>query len=78
MFYIYDRIISYNALLNMLHGERGVGKSYGAKKFVTQDFLNHENEFAYIRRYDNELKKALPKYPDFFSDITTNNEFPRS
>ena len=51
IFYNYDRVISYNAFLNFLIGERGVGKTYGASKFVTKQFINKNEEFVYIRRY---------------------------
>ena len=76
IYYDYQKILSYNAMLNFLNGERGVGKTFGAKKFVIKDFLKRNSEFAYIRRYDNELRKALPKSPDFFQDITDNKCFP--
>lgn len=75
IYYNYDKILSYNAMLNFLVGERGVGKTFGAKKFVISQFLKNNKEFAYIRRYDNELKKALPKNPDFFQDITNSKIF---
>ena len=39
MYYDYNRILSYNAYLNILIGERGVGKTYGASKFVTSQFI---------------------------------------
>lgn len=39
MYYDYNRILSYNAMLNFLIGERGVGKTYGASKFVVNQFL---------------------------------------
>lgn len=35
--------------------------------------MKNKNEFAYIRRYKTELKKAVPK---FFQGINKNNEFP--
>lgn len=41
MFYDYQKILSYNAILNFLNGERGVGKTYGAKKFVVSQFLKN-------------------------------------
>ena len=44
MFYDFNKLLSYNALLNFVIGERGVGKSFGAKKFVISDYLNG-NEF---------------------------------
>lgn len=39
MYYDYHKILSYNALLNILIGERGVGKTYGATKLVINKFL---------------------------------------
>ena len=75
MYYDYQQILSYNALLNLLIGERGVGKTYGATKFVVDDFKKRGNEFAYIRRYKSELKKSVP---NFFSAVNSNNEFPNN
>lgn len=48
------------------------GKTYGAKKLVINNFLKKNEQFVYIRRYGNELKKALP---DFFKDINKNEEY---
>ena len=73
MFYDYSRILSYNAFLNFLIGERGVGKTYGASKFVINQFLKKGEQFAYIRRYKTELRQAVPQ---FFSSINNNIEFP--
>ena len=75
MFYDYSRILSYNAFVNILIGERGVGKTYGASKFVVKQFLNKGEQFAYIRRYKTELRQAVPQ---FFSSIINNNEFPEA
>ena len=73
MYYDLTKILSYNAFLNFLIGERGVGKTYSTSKFVTKQFIKKGEQFAYIRRYRTELKKAVPK---FFDAITKNNEFP--
>lgn len=59
-------------MLNFLLGERGVGKTYGATKFVVNQFLKKKEEFAYIRRYKNELSESIPK---FFTALKNNNEF---
>lgn len=56
-----DKALSYNALLNFIIGERGVGKSYGMKAFEVSHFLKTGHQFAYIRRYKQELQKALVK-----------------
>lgn len=53
-------------------GERGCGKSYGAKKFVIEQFLKKGSQFLYLRRYDNELKEIFEKggnQKDYFDDI---------
>lgn len=73
MFYDYHKILTYNAFLNFLIGERGVGKTYGISKFVLNKFIKKNEEFAYIRRYKSELKMAVPT---FFDSLINNNEFP--
>ena len=73
MFYSYSRILSYNAFLNFLIGERGVGKTYGAVKFVTKEFIKKGHQFVYLRRYKSDLKKSTPT---FFNSLISNNEFP--
>lgn len=50
----------------------GVGKTYGASKMVINKFLKKGEQFAYIRRYKPELKKAVP---NFFQALQSNNEF---
>lgn len=72
MYYDYNKILSYNAFINFLHGERGVGKTYGASKFVVKQFEKNKDEFAYIRRFKTELKEAVP---NFFAPLIDNNEF---
>ena len=71
-FYNYERIISYNCPVNILIGERGVGKTYGMKKYLIKKFLKKKEKFLYIRRYEAELKSVFQK--DFFGDI--KSEFP--
>lgn len=71
IFYDYDKLVSYGATVSMLCGGRGIGKSYGAKKWVIRDFLKRGNQFVYIRRYKEEMKEATA---EFFSDVCA--EFP--
>lgn len=71
-YYDYNRVLSYNCPVNVLIGERGVGKSYGAKQYVINQYKKKKAGFLYLRRYDNELKTALEKDnsgKDFFTDI---------
>ena len=74
LYYDYSRILTYNAFLNILIGERGVGKTYGASKLVVKKAIQKGEQFAYIRRYKTELKKSVPK---FFEALKENEEFPQ-
>ena len=62
-YYNYHRILSYNCPVNCLFGERGCGKSYGAKKYVIQQYNKNRSQFLYLRRYDNEIKEIFEKPP---------------
>ena len=57
----FNKPISYNAFITFIITERGLGKSYGAKKFVAKHFLKKHKQFVYLRRYKTELKKAMNK-----------------
>ena len=72
MYYDYQKVLSYNALLSFIIGERGVGKTYGAKKFWIKKYIKKNDEFVYLRIYKTELKSSVPK---FFDDLKANNEF---
>ena len=78
IFYNGEKILSYNALLNVIIGERGVGKTYFWKTFAVKRFLNKNKQFAYIRRYDTDLEASVGSSNDnkFFEQI--RNEFPNS
>ena len=78
IFYSPERIISYNALLNLVIGERGCGKTFGFKCYAVKRFLNKNKQFAYIRRYDTDLEESVGRTNDnkFFEQI--RSEFPNS
>ena len=69
-------MLSYNAILNFIIGERGVGKTYGAKKHVVNRFIKKGEQFVYLRRYKTELKDSVGSKmkPKFFNQIV--DEFP--
>ncbi|MCX4254698.1 MAG: phage DNA encapsidation protein, partial [Bacilli bacterium] len=72
--YSFNRVLSYSeAMLYFIIGERGVGKTYGATKYVANRFLKKNKQFVYLRRYKTELKTSVPK---FWDAIKSNNEFP--
>lgn len=76
IFYSLHKILSYNALLNFIIGERGVGKSYDSKKYVAKRFIKKHKQFVYLRRYKTELKQAMMKNgnPIFFDQIKNDAE----
>jgi hypothetical protein len=73
IYFTLQKILSYNALLNFIIGERGVGKSYDAKKFVAKRFINKNKQFVYLRRYKTELQKAM-KNNKFWEQILNNKD----
>lgn len=71
IFWDIDRTLTHNALINIIVGNRGGGKSYGAKTRGIKNFINKGEQFGYIRRYRDDLKKPLEQ---FYKDIA--QEFP--
>lgn len=74
MWYDYSKVLSYNAMFNFIIGERGVGKTYGAKKYAINRFLKKGEQFVYLRRYKTELKEACGDTGKFFGAMY--EEFP--
>lgn len=64
-YYDYGPVLSYNKFLNFIEGNRGCGKTYGAKKLCIDDFIKRGNQFFYVRRYKGELDDIKT----FFDDI---------
>lgn len=73
IFYSYEKLKSYNALLNFIVAERGVGKTFGAQVEVINDFLKNGTQFIYLRRYKTELASAINTFYDHLKD---NGMFP--
>lgn len=69
-YYSFDNILSRNAVYNCISGARGIGKTYGAKRFVIRNAIRAGEQFIYVRRYKSELKGRAT----FFADIA--HEFP--
>lgn len=69
-YYSFDKIHSYNATYMFVIGARGLGKTYGAKKRVINNFIKNGEQFIYLRRYSSELRGRAT----FFADIS--QEFP--
>lgn len=66
MFWNPRRTLTHNMLINIIVGNRGGGKSYGAKQWSIDNFLKKKEQFGYVRRYKDDLKKPMEQ---FFKDI---------
>lgn len=75
MWYDYNPILSRNSMFNFIIGERGVGKTYGSKKFCINRFIKKGEQFIYVRRYKTELKESCGDTNKFFGAIA--KEFPK-
>ena len=65
MYWNIKNSLSHNCLFNFIVGDRGVGKTYGCKKWAIEDFLKTGAQFIYLRRYQTEFKRTNK----FFDDI---------
>lgn len=70
-YYVFDKLFSHNGYYNFLIGARGLGKTYGIKKWAIRQGMEKGDEFIYLRRYKDELKTAKQS---FFADVEI--EFP--
>lgn len=68
-----SKIMSYNAPVNIIVGERSEGKTYWFKRKGIKNFLRDGSTWVYLRRHDSIFKKTLNKRP-FFGDVA--EEFP--
>jgi len=66
IFWDIGRTLTHNMLMNFIVGNRGGGKTYGAKKHGCDNFIKKKEQFGYIRRYKEDLKKPMEQ---FFKDI---------
>lgn len=79
--YNFDRIASYNAMMNIIMTARGNGKTFGLKLRAIKKFIKtgglegnpKAEQFMYVRRYKSELKKTAKT---FFDDIIRSGLFP--
>ena len=60
------RTLTYNALFYVILGNRGGGKSFGAKWYAIDRFIKYGEQFGYIRRYKEDLIEPMKQ---FFKDV---------
>lgn len=66
IFWDIRRTLTHNMLINIIVGNRGGGKSFGAKEWCIDNFIKNKEQFGYIRRYKEDLKRPMEQ---FFKDI---------
>lgn len=75
--YYYDRlktlILPRNADVNMIIGARGLGKTYGVRKYMIEDYLKNGYCFVEVTRFREENNDVAANY---FSRIIQDNIFP--
>lgn len=77
IFWSINKLLTYNAMINIIIGERGVGKSYSSKKHVVKKAIKTGRKFIYMRRYETELELMLNNQEEepFFKDISKDPDF---
>ena len=73
IYYNFDKLFSFNFLLAFVIGERGCGKTFGAKKAMVKKYLKTGEQFIYLRRYKTELDTSIAT---FWNDLIDNDCFP--
>lgn len=69
IFYNMNKLASYDALLYMVMGERGNGKTYAGKEKMIKLWLNKKKKSIYVRRREAEMDKVKDT---LFEDIQKN------
>ena len=59
-----NQLLTYNRVIHMCIGERGIGKSYAFKKFPIDKFFKTGKKFIYLRRFKTELDKIRKYFDD--------------
>ena len=75
MFWDLGKTLTYNSLINVIVGNRGGGKTYGAKKRGIDNFIKNKEQFGYIRRYRDDLAEPMKHLFDDIKDSYPEYEF---
>lgn len=59
MYWDTQPMLSYNRIISMIIGNRGGGKTYGAKAVALRRWHKTNEQFIYLRRFDTELDEDL-------------------
>lgn len=63
----YEKLVSRNALISFVFGEKSLGKTYGAIEYIWKHYCSTGRRFLFLRRREDETKaNALPMWNDYF------------
>lgn len=77
IYYDISRADSYNPIITILIGGRGIGKTYQVKKRIINEYLKTKKRFLYVRRYEDELGVCPDLFNDINRDLNLNIEYRR-
>lgn len=72
-----QKLLSHNKLFNFVIGNRGGGKSFGAKRLAINNWLKKGEQFVYVRRYNTEFG-TIQTYFDDIKQFYPDHEFEAS
>ena len=72
-FYNISKVLSYQFVNNIIVGARGVGKTFSCKVWLLKRFINHGEQFIYLRRTLTELEEIDKE--KFFSEELLDHVF---
>jgi hypothetical protein len=75
IFWSARKTLTHNALINVIVGNRGGGKTYGAKEWGIDNFIKNKEQFGYIRRYKDDLKEPMSRFFDDIAEKYPDYEF---
>lgn len=73
MFYDWSKILTYDCNVSIVIGARGIGKTYGIRKFcIKNDFLKRGKQYIEIIRYKNQKPNFMANY---FGRLALDEDF---
>ena len=73
MYYNWEKVITYDASITMVVGARGIGKTYGLRKFcIKNDYIKRGKRYVEIVRYKNQISNFMSNY---FAKLSMDDDF---
>lgn len=75
IFYNFNRVCSYDAIITFVVGGRSIGKTYGMTKRVIKRAIKQGEQFMWVRRHKEEMQIARRTFFDAVKDEFPNYTF---